>query len=114
VSKQYEAELIYNIKSKYEQCVKLNNEQGKKSCESMLSKEFSSIEKKLRTNEYKSFGEFESDAALFYNYFMEKIIDIPNKEKNLLEFLNGSIKRAAAIFIKEVEKELDINKSLSK
>lgn len=33
--------------------------------------EFSAIDRKLKLGEYGSFGEYEKDIRLFYNYFME-------------------------------------------
>lgn len=92
----------------------MNNDQGKKQCESVLTKEFSVIDKKLRMNEYKTFGDFEADTNLFYSFFMEKGAEFPNKERNLLEFLNASIKRAANTFLKDSEKEVEIQKTLAK
>ena len=82
-------------------------------CDSFLSREYSSIDKKVRNCEYGTFLEFEGDVNLFYTYFMEKGPDIPKKENILLEFLTNCLKVAASYFVKNLYKELELQKSLT-
>lgn len=113
VSKDYEKDLICQIKVKASELVKVNNEESRKLCENLLGKEFYSIEKKVRNNEYQQFSNFVSDINLFYAYFMEKGPEIPNKEVALLDFLLESVKKAALSFIRNSESEIQTQRGIA-
>jgi len=113
VSEVYEKELLRQIKVKYTQIKLRNIEEGEKMCEAFLTKEYSSIDKKVRNNEYTSYAEFESDVSLFYTYFMERGPDVPRKENILLEFLHNCLKVAGTYFVKGCQKEMELQKSIA-
>ena len=113
VSEVYEKELLRQIKVKFTQLKLRNTEEGEKMCEAFLTKEYSSIDKKVRSNEYTSYSEFESDISLFYTYFMERGPDVPRKENILLEFLHNCLKVAGSYFVKGCQKEMEIQRNLA-
>ena len=78
-----------------------------------MTREYSSIDKKVRNYEYQTFLEFEGDMNLFYTYFMEKGPNFPKRENMLLEFLTNCLKVAASYFVKNLYRELELQKSLT-
>jgi hypothetical protein len=48
-----------------------NDRESQRICASFISMEFTTIERKLKMNEYKTYSDYEQDLSLFYNYFME-------------------------------------------
>lgn len=79
-------------------------------CTAFIQREFATIERKLKSNQYKKFADFESDIKLFYGFLVTHGPATVNRNLVFLEFLQKAINDAANIFTKNLEQEIDIQK----
>lgn len=76
-------------------------------------KEFANVNKKLKTNEYKSFYEFQKELRTFQNYYMENGPEGTNSKLIILEFLKNSLSEGAEYFLSHLQQEADLQKELA-
>ncbi|OMJ73597.1 hypothetical protein SteCoe_27672 [Stentor coeruleus] len=84
-----------------------NESESEKKCNGFLANAYSTIEQKLRNNEYKTFVDFEREMKKLQRFFMERGPDGPFKNEILLEFCQKKIVDTADFFIKESQNEVE-------
>lgn len=100
-------EKLKNIISEKFLTIKAENEaESEKKCSLFLSNSYSTIDQKLRNNEYKSFIDFEKDIKKLQRFFKERGPEGPFREEILLEFCQKKILDTADYFLKESQSEL--------
>jgi hypothetical protein len=77
-------------------------------CQNFISREFKSIERKLKLNEYNTFTEFEKDLKLFYLFLIEHGPKTVNRANIFLDFMNKMLNEGAFLFIKNLQGEIEI------
>ena len=88
--------------------LKLDNEhESDKKCNAFLTNAYSTIEQKIRNNEYKTFVDFEREIKKLQRFFKERGPEGPFREEILLEFCQKKIVDTADYFIKESLAEID-------
>lgn len=110
---EYLKDMRRKIKQKFQALKHENEKEASRVCSSFIIKEFSGINKKLKSNEYKSFHDFERDLRLFNTYFMDNGPNAPNKRLIILEFLQKSLNDGANFFIKQLQQEFELQKTIS-
>lgn len=78
-----------------------------------INREYSAIERKLKSNEYRSFQDFEKDLRAFQSFFLESGPNGPNKKLAVVEFLQKALNEGAIVFMKNLRQELDLQKMIS-
>lgn len=98
---------LKNIISEKFLTIKAENEaESEKKCSAFLANSYSTIDQKLRNNEYKSFIDFEKDIKKLQRFFKERGPEGPFREEILLEFCQKRILDTADYFLKESQSEL--------
>ena len=84
-----------------------NESESEKKSALFLNNAYSTIEQKLRNNEYKNFIDFEKDVKKLQRFFRERGPEGPFREEVLLEFCQKKILDTADYFLKESQGELN-------
>ena len=71
------------------------------------------MEKRLKMNEIKSFAEFDRELNAFHQKILEKGPDLDNKEIYYLSFIEEKLSEGASFYIKNLNNEIEIQKSTS-
>ena len=71
LSSDYMKDLILKIRQKYNTVKVENEKEAKKACQAFLNQSYVGIEKKLRSNEFPSFSDYEKEMKAFQHYFSE-------------------------------------------
>lgn len=100
------AKLKEIINEKYMNIKGDNEAESEKKCNAFLVNAYSTIEQKLRNNEYKNFNDFEKDIKKLQRFFKERGPEGPFREEILLEFCQKKIIDVADYFIKESLNEI--------
>jgi chromosome segregation ATPase len=94
--------------------IKMDNEaDSEKKCQGFLSNAYSTIDQKLRNNEYKNFVEYEREMKKLQRFFIERGPEGPFRNEILLEFCQKKIIDTADFFIKEFQSEVEFISSSS-
>ena len=88
--------------------IKLENEaDSEKKCQAFLVNAYSTIDQKLRNNEYKNFNDFEREMKKLQRFFLERGPEGPFRTEILLDFCQKKIIDTADYFIKEFQNEVE-------
>jgi Guanylate-binding protein, N-terminal domain/Guanylate-binding protein, C-terminal domain len=96
------------IQEKYQQLKFQNEVEAEKQCLEFLRINYSNLNSKLKSGEYKKFLDFEREMRTLQQYFKEHGPKGPEREKLMLEYCQNKIIDAADIFIKQLYSEIDI------
>lgn len=83
-------------------------------CQAFISKEFANIHKRLKSNDYNSFIEYEKELRSFHAYFLENGPNGPNHKTIILDFLKNAISEGAEYFVSQLQHELNLQKGVMK
>jgi hypothetical protein len=67
-SGEYLKELKNRMRAREVSLIQFNDKESLNVCNNFISREYNSIEKKLKMHEYRSYFEFEKDTKLFYSF----------------------------------------------
>ena len=84
-----------------------NEAETEKKCNAFLNNAYSTVEQKLRNNEYKTFNDFEKEIKKLQRFFKERGPEGPFKNEILLDFCQKKIVDTADYFIRESQSEID-------
>lgn len=100
-------DLKKKIKAKI-QSVKVQNEkESMGTAHNFIVRNFSSIEKKLKLQEFKSYSEFEKEMAGLYGHVLENGPKLPNCKLVYLEFMRKVLPQGADFFFRASENEFE-------
>jgi len=105
VSSEYLKEFKQRIQQTHLQIRQENEKESRRMCQMFIQQEFSTIDRKLKTGEYRSFFDFEHEVKLFYTYFMENAPNTVNKELIILQFLNRVLGEGGGVFARQQSEE---------
>jgi hypothetical protein len=88
-----------------------NQKESVGAAQNAISKEYQQINKKLKSNLYGRFSEFEADMRSFYAFMMEKNRRYASCELVYLEFINKRLAEGSAYFTKALEQEVEALKA---
>lgn len=111
IAQDYRSQLSQKLKLKINQIKLQNEKESVNVCTGFIQREFSSIERKLKLNDYKSFSDFERDVKLFYQFLIEHGPKTVNRQTIFLDFLQKMINEGAQLFIKNLQSDLEIQKN---
>ena len=111
-SSEYLEELMKKIKKKFGILKAENEKESQRVCMSFIHTEYSSIEKKLKSNEYSTLGDFEKELKGFHRFYLENGPKIVNRGVVVLEFLQKCLSEAANFFLRNSMNEADFQKTL--
>lgn len=106
-------EIQKSMKKRFSEIKAQNERLSKEICENFLNKEFSTIEKKLKMNEYKSFQDYDKDLKKFHRFLLENGPDVVNKDLIFLNFVQKMGNEGASLFIKNLQNEIEIQRNIS-
>ena len=95
------------ILEKYTNLKAENEAESEKKCSAFLMNAYSTIEQKLRNNEYKTFADYEKEIKKLQRFFKERGPEGPFREEILLEFCQKKIVDTADYFLKESLNDLE-------
>lgn len=81
-------------------------------CKLFITGEYSSIEKKLKNNEYESFEEYIDDLRMFQNYILENGPLGPHRNVIMLQHLLKYLEDASELFVKQLGYENQVQTTL--
>jgi len=106
-------EIQKTMKKRFSEIKAQNAKDSQSICEAFIKKEFPTIEKKLKMNEYKSFADYDKDLKKFQKYLLENGPDVVNKELIFLDFIQKMSNEGAFLFIKNMQNEIEIQRNIS-
>ena len=112
-TKSYFIELRNKIKNKIRQYKNDNERESTIIHKNFIMKSFSSIEKKMKLGEYKTFQEFVKGINNFYVTLLENGPNLPNREVMYLDFMKKVLPQGAEIFLRNSEISIEKVKVLS-
>ena len=68
--------------------------------------QYTALENKLKTNQYKGFYEYEKDIRAIQHHYIENIPLGPKKKEILLEFLTRTFNEGSQIFLRNVSDDM--------
>ena len=80
-------DLKLKLKSKFNALKTDNEKEARKSANNFLMQSFTSTERKLKENHFKSFQEFENELKVFQEYFLMNGPQGPNRRILVLDFV---------------------------
>ena len=96
------------LNEKWQQLKFQNDLDSEKQCLEFLRNNYNSINSKVKSNEYKSFLEFEREIRTLQQYYKEHGPKGPQRDKLLFQFCQGKIIECADIFTKHLNSEIEI------
>ncbi len=109
----YVKDLSLKIKQRYATLKVENEREAKKCIQEFLSSAYTTIEQKLKNNEFPSFADYEKELKAFQFYFLENGPPGPNRKVILLEYCQRVLDEVADMFYKKALGELDLQKTLT-
>ncbi|CAD8065990.1 unnamed protein product [Paramecium primaurelia] len=110
---EYKIELSRRIKQRFAAVKQENDREGSRMCSQFIQQEFQPIDRKLKLGEYKSFGEYEKDIKMFYNFFIENGPRVGTRNQIILEFLQRALIEGSNLFIRQYNQETDMMKNVA-
>ena len=110
-AQRFAIKLKETLNEKWQQLKFQNDLDSEKQCLEFLRNNYNSMNSKLKSNEYKSFLEFEREIRTLQQYYKEHGPKGPQRDKLLFQFCQGKIIESADIFMKHLNSEIEIMES---
>lgn len=110
-SQRIYVKLKETLQEKWQQLRFQNDTDSEKQCLEFLKNNYSTINNKLKSTEYKSFLDFEREIRTLQQYFKEHGPKGPQRDKLLYQFSQNKLIEAADIFMKHLNSEIEIMES---
>jgi hypothetical protein len=106
-------ELKKKIKTKIQSVKTQNEKESMSAAHTFIVRNFSSIEKKLKLQEFRTYGEFEKEMAGLYGHVLENGPKLPNSKLVYLEFMRKVLPQGADFFFRASENEFEKLKTIT-
>jgi hypothetical protein len=105
---EFEKKLKDDIKEKILNYMQSNEKETERLCGIFINKNYTEIEKNLKTGNFKSYNDYKSNMEEFINLYENQAPQGPNKTTILHNFLMKNIFESSEIFVKKYLNELEI------
>ncbi|CAD8091386.1 unnamed protein product [Paramecium sonneborni] len=110
---EFKNELSKRIRNRFAAVKQENDREGSRMCSQFIQQEFQPIDRKLKLGEYRSFGEYEKDIKMFYNFFIENGPRVGTRNQIILEFLQRALIEGSNLFIRQYSQETEMMKNVA-
>eukprot|EP00357_Protocruzia_adherens_P021897 CAMPEP_0115015452 /NCGR_PEP_ID=MMETSP0216-20121206/26784_1 /TAXON_ID=223996 /ORGANISM="Protocruzia adherens, Strain Boccale" /LENGTH=1622 /DNA_ID=CAMNT_0002385589 /DNA_START=185 /DNA_END=5053 /DNA_ORIENTATION=+ len=114
---EFQKDFLNDLKSKFKQKLNViiadNELETRRACSNFLRENYGEIEKKLKSQGFEHFNEFETELRSFQQFILEHGPLGPGRREIMLEFVKNALSDGALYFLNTVVSELDLQKQMS-